>query len=98
MFGKVSFKWLWRSIVLWSVLLFVFYLVSGFINNSRSIWPALYLTDGNQQTEMMTNFTAFVRGYYWVRLILSPIAKAFLLWHGLDCVFRILKYCQGGAK
>ena len=94
MFGKIRIKWLMRSIVFWALILFALYLIDEFFDHSRALWPAAYAHDGNQRSEAMQLYLDLTRYYYWVKLILSPIARGFLLWHGLDCIWRILKFCQ----
>ena len=91
MFGKLSTKWLFRSIVFWCILLFLLFLSSYLIDIFFSGVYNQYAGQGNALAE---TFFAFVRIQYRISRIITPIASIFLFWHGLDCLYRILMFCQ----
>lgn len=94
MFGKLRTKRLFQCIVFWCVLLLILTLISYFIDNSQFFWPGLYIQESGQRNEAMEQFLEFARIYSIISRFVLPIASIFLLWHGLDCLHRILMFCQ----
>ena len=91
MFGKISTKWLFRSIVFWSILLLLLFISSYLID---VFFSGVYNQYAGQESALAETFFAFTRIQYRISRIITPIASIFLLWHGLDCLYRILMFCQ----